>query len=205
MVENLSQDSPTDATIKALFLLSFFLFLRKSNSVPDSVSAFDPTKQLVRGDCRRMGDYLFVFSKWSKTNQFGRRSRGVPLLPLPGSILCPVAAYENMCRLSPGVDTDPAFFFKTKGVVTPVTYAVFQRRLKASVKAIGLDPSLFSSHSFRRGGACLAFKAGIAGETIKVLGDWQSEAYQVYLECPFEMKTAASDLFRKAVLERIGS
>jgi len=79
---------------------------------------------------------------------------------------------------------------------------VFQKKLKAAVRAIGLDSRRFSTHSFRRGGASLAFRAGITGDTIKVLGDWQSEAYQVYLECPIEVKAAASDLFRKAVLAR---
>ena len=203
MLDGLDPESPREATFRALYLLSFFLFLRKSNTVADSVRAFDPTKQLVRGDCKRFGGILFVHSKWSKTNQFGKRSHGVPLLPLPGSPLCPVAAYDNMCRLVPGRDSDPAFCFLVNGVRTPVTYSVFQRRLKASVREIGLDPRLFSSHSFRRGGASLAYKAGISGDTIKVLGDWQSEAYQVYLECSVEVKAAASDLFRKAVLARL--
>ena len=203
MLDGLDPNCPVDATYRALFLLSFFLFLRKSNTVPDTVKAFDPTKQLVRGDCRRAGGVLFVHSKWSKTNQFGRRSHAVPLLPLQGTVLCPVAAFEKMCDLVPGVDTDPAFLVVAGGVKKPVTYAMFQRRLKASIRGIGLDSRLFSTHSFRRGGASLAFKAGISGDTIKVLGDWQSEAYQVYLECPLEVKAAASDLFRKAVLARI--
>jgi len=202
MLANMDTESPEDATLWALYLLSFFLFLRKSNTVADSVKAFDPAKQLVRGDCRRIGSFLFVYSKWSKTNQFGKRSHGIPLLPLPGSPLCPVAAFDNMCRLVPGVDSDPAFCFVTGGIRKPITYAVFQRRLKASVRAIGLDSRLFSTHSFRRGGATLAFRAGIPGETIKVLGDWQSEAYQVYLECPVELKADASNLFGKAVLAR---
>jgi len=202
MVANLDKFSPTDATTRALFLMSFFLFLRKSSTVSNSVRGFDGAKQLVRGDCKRKGGILFVYSKWSKTNQFGKRSHGVPLLPLKDSPLCPVAAYDNMCRLVPGVDTDPAFCSVVDGVRKPLTYAVFQRRLKASVTAIGLDPDRFSTHSFRRGGATLAFRAGIAGDTIKILGEWRSEAYQVYLECPIEVKAAASNLFREAVLAR---
>jgi len=202
MMERLDPESPTDATFRALFLLSFYLFLRKSSTVSNSVKGFDASKQLVRGDCKRKRGILFVYSKWSKTNQFGKRSHGVPLLPLANSPLCPVAAYDNMCRLVPAADTDPAFCTVVDGVRKPITYAVFQKKLKASTKAIGLDPKLFSTHSFRRGGATLAFRAGIAGDTIKILGDWQSEAYQVYLECPIEVKAAASNLFRKAVLAR---
>jgi len=110
-----------------------------------------------------------------------------------------------MCRLVPGADTDPAFCFVSDGVRKPVTYAVFQRRLKSTIRSIGLDSRLFSTHSFRRGGATFAFKAGISGDTIKILGDWQSEAYQVYLECPLEVKAAASDKFRRAVLAAISN
>ena len=84
-----------------------------------------------------------------------------------------------------------------------MTYGMFQRRLKATIRLIGLDSRLFSTHLFRRGGATLAFKAGITGDTIKILGDWQSEAYQVYLECPLEVKAATSDMFRKAVLAEV--
>jgi len=202
MVDGFDDGSPSDATFKALFLISFFLFLRKSSTVSNSVRGFDASKQLVMGDFKVRRGILFVFSKWSKTNQFGKRSHGVPLLPLADSPLCPVAAYISMCRLVPGAGTDPAFCQVIGGVSKPLTYAIFQRKLKASIKSIGLDPRLFSTHSFRRGGATLAFRAGIAGDTIKILGDWQSEAYQVYLECPIEVKAKASDLFRRAVLAR---
>ena len=60
MLDGLDVNSPRDATFRALYLISFFLFLRKSNTVPTSVKAFDPAKQLVRGDCKRIGCTVFV-------------------------------------------------------------------------------------------------------------------------------------------------
>ena len=36
-------------------------------------------------------------------------------------------------------------------------------------------------HSFRRGGATFAFRAGTPAQFIKSQGDWASEAYLVYL------------------------
>ena len=38
---------------------------------------------------------------------------------------------------------------------------------------IKLDPSQVSGHSFRSGGAALAFQAQIPAELIERLGDWQ--------------------------------
>ena len=44
---------------------------------------------------------LLVVFKWSKTNQSGGRVHMIPLVILPGSPLCPVTAYKNMCGLLP--------------------------------------------------------------------------------------------------------
>ena len=44
------------------------------------------------------------------------------------------------------------------------------------------NASIFTGHSFRRGGATWAFQAGIPGELIQICGDWASDAYKQYLE-----------------------
>ncbi len=46
---------------------------------------------------------------------------------------------------------------------------------------MGLNADHYSTHSFRRGGATLAFQAGIPSELIQLQGDWKSEAYKKYL------------------------
>lgn len=48
LLDLLDLTKPLDASYWALFVLSFFLFMRKSNMVPDSVEEFDGTKQLRR-------------------------------------------------------------------------------------------------------------------------------------------------------------
>jgi hypothetical protein len=40
---------------------------------------------------------------------------------------------------------------------------------------------LFSSHSFRRGGATLAAQTGISSSLIQLMGDWKSDAYNKYI------------------------
>ena len=44
----LDLNDPLDASFWALFLLAFFSLGRKSNLVPDSLTSFDPEKQLAR-------------------------------------------------------------------------------------------------------------------------------------------------------------
>ncbi len=113
---------PQDATIWTLLLFSFFLMRRKSNAVPDAIQKFDKNKQLIHQDVTVGSKALLVSLKWSKTLQFGGRRHTVPLLAIPGSELCPVKAYQAMCRVVPSRSQDPLFQnWSNKGWV-PLTY-----------------------------------------------------------------------------------
>jgi hypothetical protein len=54
--------------------------------------------------------------------------------------------------------------------------------VKHCVQQIGLAPSGYSGHSFRRGGATLAHRLGIDPLLIKRMGDWSSDAYMDYID-----------------------
>ena len=186
--------NPVHSTFWALFLIAFFTFSRKSNLVVTGNNTFNPEKQLCRADIRVGSRGLLVKFRWSKTNQFGKRELLVPVVAIPGSILCPVVAYKNMVRFNPASDTDPAFCICRSGKpVVPVKYSQLQKVLKTCVQVIGLDPKSFSSHSFRRGGATWAFRAGVPAELIKVHGDWASNAYLRYLDFSLQQKLEVAE------------
>ena len=63
--------------------------------------------------------------------------------------------------------------------------------LRSLAAAMNLDPSQLSGHSFRSGGATLAFQAQIPAELIKRLGDWQSDAYRSYIHIPVKDRMLA--------------
>ena len=106
--------SPLDATLWCCFVLAFFLFARKSNLVPPSGIGFNKDKHLQRGDILQASCGLIVRFKWSKTIQFGERHLPVPISTVPGSVLCPVLAYLNMCKMTPTSASRPAFVFPKK-------------------------------------------------------------------------------------------
>jgi integrase len=54
----------------------------------------------------------------------------------------------------------------------------------ASSEGLGWDPSAFTGHSLRRGGATSLFAAGISADLVKILGRWKSNCYLLYLETP---------------------
>ena len=184
--------SPKDSTFWCLCLFAFLAVARKSNLVPTRVDNFNPTRQLTRADVKVTPSCLFLRFTWTKTIQFGQRHLHLPLMAIPGSAFCPVRAYENMCRLVPGKQTQPAFMIWQGVKKVPYTYPRWQRRFKLLLKRSGRDHTKFSSHSFRRGGATFAFRAGVPAEAVKLMGDWRSDSYLQYLHIPMTTKTSAA-------------
>ena len=73
ILTKLDLNNPCDTTFWCLFLHVFFLMLRKSNLVPNSVSSFKLEKQLSRKNIvyDKEKNILLITIKWSKTIQFG--------------------------------------------------------------------------------------------------------------------------------------
>lgn len=189
------------ATFWCLFLFAFFLMARKSNLVPDSHAKFDSQKQLLRSDVFEEENVLLVILKWSKTNQFGKRHIRIPLVSIQDSPLCPVKAYKNMCALVPMNHCEAAFQLPSKQKHNKtVTYVQFHTFFRYILGKIHRNPTIFSSHSFRRGGATWAFQSSVPGELIQLLGDWKSEAYKQYLNYSDNDKLIVSQRMSNSIL-----
>ena len=103
------------------------------------------------------------------------------LLPKrPGSLLCPVAAARLYLSLAKQC-TGPFFQHLNH---TPVTYAFFSRHLQLVTTFLGLNPRLYTSHSFCIGAATYAASKGMSDDMIKRLGRWNSNAFQNYIRMP---------------------
>ena len=174
----------------AAFLVAFFSFLRISNLVPYTLAACqsDNAYFLKREDVSftRSGAVLRVYR--TKTIQFIQRALEIPLPFIPNSVLCPVTALINYFSAVPSQASSPLFVVNHYGSLKPLLAAQFNRFFKSCVVAVGLNPSNFSSRSFRQGGATFAFNSGAPTEFIKAQGDWRSDAYLVYLKLSTEKK-----------------
>lgn len=181
-----------DLVMWSLLLLAFFLMARKSNLVPNSKYTFDPQKQLTRADIKLHPKMLLVTLKWSKTNQFGNYLHRVPIMAIPHSPLCPVTAYHRLFSSIILPDSAPVFVAPHKGSWAPMSYSQYQNRLRKVIAATGRNPSYYSTHSLRRGGATFAYKAGLSKEHIKLIGDWKSEAVDQYIKLDMQSKLHAA-------------
>ena len=74
-----------------------------------------------------------------------------------------------MCEFIPASTESPVFLIESRGKLIPLAYNQFQNKLKQLISLIGFNPLLFSSHSFRRGGATLLANAGIPSNMIPLM------------------------------------
>ena len=124
----------------------------------------------------------------------------MPIIELSGSSLCPVDAYRKMCLEIPSSNNDDALFLLPSK--NAVTYLQLQTKLRDCIRKIGLDPKLYSTHSFRRGMSILAFQAGIHPDKIKLLGDWKSECCREYLNFDLQDKLSVCGELKAHLLEQ---
>ena len=190
--------SQADLVFWCLFLFAFFLLARKSNLVPTSKKDLIDKNFLLRQDVVDNGNYLLVSMRWTKTIQKGERLLQIPLVKIPGSILCPVHAYRVMCKVISAAPDAPLFVLPKKKVVN---YSMYQSKLKDCIQKIGKDPKLFSSHSFRRGFASLLFKAKVPADKIQLMGDWRSDAYKKYLAFSLDDKILVAEHMKSFIIK----
>ena len=203
MYKNINTNNMQDLSLWCSFLLAFYCLFRKSNVVPKDVN-FDPECVLTRGDIviDEESRTVLVYVNFSKVNQF---QKSFHVIPIPENADPALDLFRHIKQLFSSVDASdasPAFMFNRTRFIT---YKSFTTRLKQLLSKSGLDPALYSGHSFRRGGACYLY--GIGGSTlmVQVLGDWSSQIFTRYLYLSLEDRRAAQDLMKTNINCTIGN
>lgn len=168
---NLSNIS--DKQFWAAVLCGFFGMLRVSNVC--GIYA------VIRKDMRVTPKGIVLTVRRSKTIQHGGRTHYVVLPFMRGHDLCPVTAILHFLASAPGPVDAPLFSVTScNGSLNKLTPAKFRSHLKSLCK---LHPDLAqcSTHSLRKGFATWLLTCKIPLATIKILGDWSSDAVFQYL------------------------
>lgn len=171
--------------------LGFFGFLRSGEfTVPDDGS-FDPAQHLsfsdIAADNPANPRMLSIRIKQSKTDPF-RMGVSIFVSRTDTSRLCPVAALLSYLALR-GPGEGPLFRFKDGRALTRTRLIDAVRKTLAKA---GLNPEAYSGHSFRIGAATTAAACGVPVDTIKTLGRWKSQAYQLYVRLPRDQLASIS-------------
>ena len=115
----------------------------------------------------------------AKNNQFGREE--VRFLHCSGDrSICPVLAARWVVKAARVYGTRPDQPALSTGQGTGISSQEMSKLLKHAATLSGLDPSGFSTHSIRIGGATTLLNAGADRLVIKLLGRWLSNAFEDY-------------------------
>ena len=147
----------------------------------------------------------------TKTIQDGSRELELHLSPATladgtPDILCPVQALTQYLHATCSRPKDePLFgFYTNTNFWMPMDYDMFTAIFKNKLREIGINPSAYAGHSFRRGGATFGFAfAGLSTTAIKAMGDWASNAFLLYCEVQERERVLASRAMTAAAGQRL--
>jgi len=179
--------SPMAISFWAASLVAFFSFFRKSTLLPKSLIHSCKT-EICLADLTLSHSGFLLKIKHTKTLQYRQSLLCIPIPLIKGSPLCPTKALKTLLsQLSHCPPSAPLFSYPTpQGSYKFFTHSSFTTYLKKALQMAGYSSSLYSGHSFRRGGASFAFSCGIPSDLIKIQGDWSSDAYLRYLSSPLD-------------------
>ena len=143
-------------------------------------------KALCLGDVTLINKSLvYLHIRHSKTIQFGQKELHIPIAATHSSDLCPVTALISMLgklQVHQLPKATPLFtYINPIGRIDHLTHSSFVKLLKTTLNAAGFDASMFSGHSFRRGGCSYVFQLGLSPLHLKMRGDWKSNAFERYV------------------------
>lgn len=129
---------------------------------------------ITRGSVLLSEDRLQLSLPASKTDPLGQ---GVTLtIAATGDNACAVAALKHLFSRFPAPSN--SLLFDTGHGFSRQFVTDSLRKIPKELRFLGN----YSGHSFRRGAATSAHKAGLSDAEIQLLGRWKSEAYKLYIQ-----------------------
>ena len=202
MYAHIDITKPQDLSLWCSFLTAFYCLFRKANVVPKDQN-FDPDCVLTRSDISidDDGKNVLIYVNFSKVNQY---QKSFHVIPIPANEDPALDLFRHVKSLFRTIDvpaTSPAFMFSHREFIN---YRSFTNKLKQLLGKAGLAPSLYSGHSFRRGGASYLYGVGGSTLMVQVLGDWASQIFTRYLYLSVDDRKAAQDLIKLNINNTVG-
>ena len=186
-----------DLAIWCSYLVAFYCLFRKKNVCPESSEpSQEKTLRRKHIEVDQSNNIVYIYCNFSKTNQFGSSDL---IIPVPGNEDPKLNLVKHLSNLFADVDADPDQPAFTYSPDRFVHYKLFTERLKSALLSCGLEPSLYSGHSFRRGGASFLYQVGGSILQIMSSGSWSSTCFTRYLFLTEEERLEAQLLMSSAI------
>ena len=177
LLSRLDQTKEKGANLHAAYCLAFAGFLRAGEFTYTTQDVLDSSFDqwhLTRKSIRFEADHLQLSLPVSKTDPF---RRGITLtIAATNDVACALASLTNLYRRFPSSPAAPLFKNGQSFTRDYITTA-----MKSTLRNLGYIGN-FSGHSFRRGAATTARRAGLTEDEIQMLGRWKSDAYKLYIQ-----------------------
>ncbi|XP_067266349.1 uncharacterized protein [Chanodichthys erythropterus] len=160
----------TNLLLEAVFLTAYYGFL-KGGEFTINTKKFDPSHDLTVKDISFHTEYFSIYLKHSKTD---RDNNGSTInISRTNDRYCPLTAMNQLVSSrSKSNPTDP-LSLQRKGEAMSKHW--FASRLHTACLHCGMDPTLYTSHSFRIGVATTAAST-VSIPMLKAMGRWSSSA-----------------------------
>lgn len=160
--------------IWAAILCGFFGLLRVSNICGKYA--------VLRKDMKITSQGIILNVTRSKTIQFQQKVHSVVIPFIKGHVLCPVTAMLQFLAASPSDDVNlPMFAIALpRGDHSILTPQILRSNINRLASLCPDIPNC-SCHSLRKGGATWLLMCNVPLATIKIIGDWSSDAVFKYL------------------------
>jgi integrase len=174
-----------DINLRAAFCTAFAGFLRMGEFTWSSWDQQSSIYRLTRSSVQFVNEGVILHLPASKTDPF-RKGVSIPLSS-SNDETCPVTALRTLFHRYPKPPSSPLF----SRLCGPFNRQWALRKISQGLLFAGINPKGFTGHSFRRGAANSAFKAGISKADIMRMGRWKSDSIDRY----FSAATTTTHLF----------
>ena len=172
MVVRLRTDDLTSMRTLTIAMLSYAGFLR-----------YDDVSQIRRENIVFLNVYFKIFLPSSKTDQ--HNDGETVIIARTGNVTCPYMILSEYLRLARISRDDQMYVFRAmsrtkagcvlRKMDKPISYTTVRDDVLKEIEAVGEDRANYGVHSFRRGGATQAARAGVEDRLFKKHGRWLSD------------------------------
>lgn len=179
----LDPKKPLHANIRAALATALQGLLRSAE-----YTTADKRYMLTRADLVQITEQQAVIMMHPCKNMHHLGGKTCPLvIGAGGDYVDAVAEIRNMLEVDPaGRSDENTPLFRDPATNAPLSYDQIEKVTKELMTAVGEDPSQFSTHSYRIGGATALYAAGANETVIRTMGRWSSDMHRLYVRACFE-------------------
>ena len=184
--------------------MDVFYSIQACNLAPRLAGSFDLSRYACCSNIILAPPRILIIIRWAKNIQCMGRSTLLPIPAVKSHMADLAAAYQELLAALPTTSPNQMLLTLMEGS-TRITATVFMlvKAFKIMIHALGLDQTLYTLHSLRRGGAISAYRATSDLLEVKQAGMWTINAFWAYITSPCTSTSPVASALATATLDTL--